>query len=80
VEIPAGVEQDRSSRHVVGLDLGDIHRPLASTAEVYRDRLDIHQAIQVQIGQIGALFISVERAVEVRSGVTDHRDMADFGR
>ena len=59
------IEAIRPDRHDIGIDAHD-------------NAIDLSKRIEIELGYVDSIFISVKRTVYVSAGVRDHLDSADL--
>jgi hypothetical protein len=77
VPVPAGVHENRPAGDQIPVR-GQVRRADSSAFGTDHDPVQIHQARQRHSGQVGAVAEAMERCVQVRPGVRDHRDASDL--
>src|SRR5262249_25945978 len=78
--VPAGANQNRPAPQVRFSKISYINRATVSSGRVYHQPLDISQTFERQRAEINSVLETVERRVNVGSGVADQFNATDLKR
>ena len=78
MRVPAGVHEHRSPIHVLPLESRRIDRAFRANTRAYDDARQIGDCFQRIARDVAAVFVAMERGVDVGTGVGQELDLADL--
>src|SRR4051794_28544824 len=78
VHVPTGMDEESFAAQRAEIDFEGLNRAARALCLAGDDAIEIRQRLELKLGQVFAVCVTVKRAVEIRAGIRDHVDPADL--